>query len=121
MRPDEVRQSTTAVREAASLLPSLWAMSAPIARFLRDRHRLDIHELPDPIRRKLASVAGVLYAAKRNARIGSHHLVDEDHSGFEFVDEALAFAVVFGPGAGAQAEAAIVRQANGLVDILNPK
>jgi len=64
-------------------------------------------------------VSGLLDSAERDAGIGGDHLVDEDHPGLEFVDEAFALAVVGGPGAGAEAEAAVVGEADGLVDIFD--
>ncbi len=39
-------------------------------------------------------------AAERDARVGCDHLVDENHTRLEFVDEALTLSVVFRPGAG---------------------
>src|SRR5208283_1436331 len=88
---------------------------------LRDRHRLYIHELADAVGGEFAAVAGLFDAAEGDSRIRGDHLVDEDHARFEFVDEALAFAVVFRPGAGAEAEAAVVGEADGFINVLNPE
>src|SRR5258705_9251382 len=42
-----------------------------------DRHRLDIHELPDAKARQFPAEAGLLNAAKRQTRIGLHIHVHE--------------------------------------------
>lgn len=86
---------------------------------LGDPDSFDIHEFTDAVGCEFTAVAGVFDPAKGNARIGSDHFVDEDHTGFEFVDEAFALCRVGGPGAGSQAEAAIVGQADGFVDIFD--
>ena len=62
-------------------------------------------------------MAGSFDAAEGHARVRSHHLVDEDHAGFEFVDEALALGGIVGPRAGAEAEAAVVGDGDGFVEI----
>ncbi len=64
-------------------------------------------------------MAGTFYATERDAGIGGDHFVDEDHAGFEFVDETFALAVIVSPGAGAEAEAAVVGEADGFVDIFD--
>ena len=88
---------------------------------LRHPHRFGVQELSNADQPELSAVPGMFNAAERDARVRGYHLVDEDHSGFEFVDEALLFFFVVGPGAGAQAEADIIGQANGLILILYPE
>ena len=46
---------------------------------------------------QLAPVSRPLYAPERQARIGCHHAIDEDHSGFDVADEAIALALVRNP------------------------
>ena len=86
---------------------------------LRDPHSFDVHEFANAVGGEFAAMAGLLYPAKGNTRIGSDHLVDEHHTGFEFVDKTLALGIVVGPGAGAEAEAAVVREGDCFVDILH--
>src|SRR5260221_17785 len=52
-------------------------------------------------------------APEGDAWVGGDHLVDEHHAGLKLVDEPFAFAFVGGPGAGAEAETAIVVEADG--------
>src|SRR5258708_11921117 len=68
---------------------------------LRDRHRFYIHELANAIGGELSAMAGLLNSAEGNARVRGDHLIDEDHARLKLIDEALALAVVGGPGAGA--------------------
>jgi hypothetical protein len=56
-----------------------------------------------------------------NARIRSDHLIDENHARLKFSDEPLALGLIACPGAGAQAEAAVVGEADGFIDILDSK
>src|SRR5271154_1011299 len=84
-----------------------------------DPHRFDIHEFADAVGGEFAAVAGTFYATEGDAGVGGDHFVDEDHAGFEFVDEAFTFAVVGGPGAGAEAEAAVVGECDRFVDIFD--
>src|SRR5216684_177368 len=65
---------------------------------LLNPNRLDIHKLTNPELAQFPSITRMLHAAKRQTRIGSDHAVDEDTSGFEFFDEAIAFGVIVGPG-----------------------
>src|SRR5271156_6784458 len=88
---------------------------------LCDPHRLGVHELADADCSQLAAVAGLLHAPERNARVGGDHLIDKNHSRLEFVDEALAFFVVVGPGAGAQTETNIICDADGFILIFRAK
>ncbi len=60
-------------------------------------------------------------APEGDAWVGGDHLVDEHHAGLKLVDEAFAFAFVGGPGAGAEAETAIVGEADGFVDVFHAK
>src|SRR4030081_611414 len=88
---------------------------------LCDPNSLDIHELPDPEDSQFPSMPRLLDAAKRNARIRRHHLVDEDHPGFQFIDEALTLPLIVGPRARPQAKTAVIGDADRLVDILDTK
>ena len=64
-------------------------------------------------------MAGGFHAAERETGVGGDHGIDEDHAGFEFVDEALALGRIVGPGAGAEAEAAVIGDAQGLINIFH--
>src|ERR1700674_1571974 len=48
-------------------------------------HRFRVHKLANAEGSQLPPVARLLHAAKRNARIGSDHLVDEHHPSLQFV------------------------------------
>src|ERR1700746_688822 len=86
---------------------------------LSDGDGLDVHKFADAVGGEFTSVAGVLDSAEGDAGVGSDHLVDEHHAGLEFVDEAFTLAVVGGPGARAEAEAAVVGEPDGFVDVLD--
>src|ERR1700691_2225467 len=114
----QIIPSKTAQR-ASRRFPALPRESADASRLLGDPHSFDIHEFSDAVGGEFAAVAGTFYTAERDACVGGGHFVDEDHAGFEFVDEALAFGGVGGPGAGAEAEAAVVGEADGFVNIFD--
>src|SRR5208282_2824959 len=82
---------------------------------------LDVGELTNAVRAKLAAMAGGFDAAEGNAGIGDHHLVDEDHARFELIDENLAFGGIVGPGAGTEAETDVVGNGDGFVNRLHAK
>ena len=86
---------------------------------LCDPDGFDVHEFADAVGGEFASVARTFDPAERDAGIGGDHFVDEDHAGFEFIDEALALAVISRPGAGAQAEATVIGETDGFVDIFD--
>src|SRR5450631_892590 len=88
---------------------------------LLDPNRLDVHELADPVLGKFASVAGALHATEWQARIRSHHFVQEDHPGIKFVYEPFRFHRIIGPGTGTQTESAIVGDLDSLIHILRTK
>jgi hypothetical protein len=50
----------------------------------RNPDRFRVHELANSDRAEFATETGAFDAAKRQARIGSDHSVDEHHSGLEF-------------------------------------
>src|ERR1700688_3813725 len=77
---------------------------------------LYIREFANSVGAQLAAHPRTLHAAKRNPGVGKHHLIDEDHAGFEFADEPLLFAFVVRPGAGAEAEPAVIGYANCFID-----
>src|SRR5664280_3192324 len=64
-------------------------------------------------------MARVLHAAERNTGIGGDHLVDENHAGLEVTNEAFLFGGNVGPDAGAEAETAVVREADSFVDVFH--
>ncbi len=82
---------------------------------------LDVHELVQSPRAQLATVAGVLHTAEREARVGCHHAVDEHGSGFEIADEAICFDLVTGPRGRAEPEARVVRNAYRVVEVARAK
>ena len=84
-------------------------------------HRFYIGEFANAVDAQFAAVAGTFDAAKGHARVGYDHLVDKNHSRFQFVDEKRALAVVIGPRAGAQAVAMVVGDAHGFVGIFHAK
>src|SRR5260370_30041094 len=88
---------------------------------LLDPDRLDICELANSVNAQFAAVPGTLHASEWHASVGSHHLVDEHHSRFKLVDEALLFGCVVRPGTRAHAERAAVRDSDRVVNILRAK
>src|SRR5690348_8298670 len=62
-----------------------------------DPHRFHVHELPHSDVAQLATVARGLHAAEREARIGDHHVVDEDTPGFELANEPLLLGGIVRP------------------------
>src|SRR5580698_3037341 len=85
---------------------------------LLHHNRLHVDELANAVYAQLAAVTRILYAAERQAWIGSHHTVDEYHSGLDLVHELLLLGFVIGPGAGAQPEVGIVGQPDRVIDSL---
>src|SRR5580692_3280851 len=75
-------------------------------------NRLYVRELANPVRAQFAAHPRALHPAKRDPGVGKHHLIDEDHAGFEFTHEAFLLALVVRPGAGSEAEPGIIRHAN---------
>src|SRR4030088_2406537 len=54
-------------------------------------HRLDVDELADAVRRKLAAVAALLDAAERQTGVRAHRFVDKNAAAFDqFGCDALA-------------------------------
>src|SRR2546422_5443600 len=84
-------------------------------------NRLDVGKLTNAVRPKFAAMTGLFYATKGKSGIGSHHPIDEHHSGFDFVDEAFAFTFVIGPSARSQPKSAVVGDADGVIHVLRPK
>src|SRR5258706_16115979 len=84
-------------------------------------HRFNVHKFPDSMRRELASMSGVLDSSEGYAGIEGYHLVEEDHSRLQFIDEAFGFHGIIGPSAGTQSEAAVIRDPNAFVDCLHAK
>src|SRR5258708_6828466 len=74
--------------------------------------RLYIRKFTNTVSAQLPADAGALHSAERNARVREHHLIDKDHARFEFIDEAFLLALIVGPCAGAEAEPAVVGDAN---------
>src|SRR5258708_13920480 len=101
--------------------PTRTQCSATASLHVFNPNRLDVGELPDSVRTQFPAVARPLHSPKGNARIGRHHSVDEHHSRFQVVDEALAFFGVVRPRAGSQSKAAIVRDTDGAVTRLGSK
>src|SRR5205085_7369975 len=66
-------------------------------------------------------VAGMIDAPNGNARIGSHHAVDERQSRLNLIDKQFALRFIVGPGAGAQPKLAVVGDADGIGHIPRPK
>src|SRR3984893_18145312 len=83
--------------------------------------RLYIREFADAKGAQFAPVSGPLHATEGQPRVGCYHAIDEHHSGFDFVDQALPFFFVIGPGACAQAEAAVIGDENRLIQISRAK
>src|SRR5260370_38988515 len=88
---------------------------------LLDPNCLNVHKLADPVLCTFSSVPRKLDTTERQARVGSHHLVQEDHAGIEFVDEPFGFRRIIGPSARTEPEAAVVRDLDGLIRILDAK
>src|ERR1700733_12627532 len=99
---------------------SSYAQRLSVIRFLNP-HSLDIGKLTNPVRSKFPAMARMLDSAKRQARIRRNHAIDEHHPGFNFIDEAFSLMLIIRPGAGSQAEAAVVRNRNCLINILGVK
>src|SRR5205807_7429064 len=81
----------------------------------------DVCEFADAEGAQLAAVAGPLHATERQPRVGGYHAIDEHHAGFDLVDQAFAFLFVVGPGAGAQPKAAVISNANSVVQVFSTK
>src|SRR5262249_49032953 len=77
---------------------------------------LHVDELANAMDRELPAEPGVLDAAEGQARIALDHAVDEDGAGLDARDEALGLRRIPGPGGGSEAEAAVVREGDGLVE-----
>src|ERR1039458_4676301 len=90
-------------------------------RSLRHAHGLNVDKLTKSAGTKFATVSRSLHAAERQSRIGRYHRVDEDHAGFDLVDEAGLLGVVGGPDTGAETEFGIVGDADGVVDVVGAK
>src|SRR5438270_13980593 len=84
-------------------------------------HSLDIRELPNAVNTQFSAVPGGFDATKRNSRVRGDHLVDENHSGFEFINEPFALLVILCPCACTQAEAAVVRNPDRIIKIIHSK
>ena len=56
----------------------------------------DVCEFADAKSAQFASVSGPLHAAERQPRVGCYHAINKNHSGFDLVDQALAFLFVIG-------------------------
>src|SRR5262245_39963155 len=77
-------------------------------------HGLHVDEFFDAVAAELASVAGVLDAAERQPRIGSDERVHEGRARVEGAGDALAAGGVAGEDGGAEAEAGVVGDADGV-------
>src|SRR5437660_11193687 len=88
---------------------------------LRDPHCLGVYEFPDAYHSQFTSVTRGFHSAEGDARVRCHHLVDEHHPCFNFVDEALPLLFVIGPDARAQAEPHVVRQPDRLTRVFHPE
>src|SRR5437879_1225258 len=64
---------------------------------LADPHALDVHELAQPELRELATVAGPLHPAERQARVGLHETVHEHAPHLKLARQPLAALAVLGP------------------------
>src|ERR1700722_348188 len=84
-------------------------------------NQLLVHELLDSHIAELASVAGVLDAAKRQLGIGPGNVVDEHHARIDTARHTLPASDVLGEDRAAQSEVGIVRKGDGLVLILDPE
>src|SRR5712691_6662137 len=82
---------------------------------------LSIGKLADAVRPQFPAVPGLLHPTKGEPRIGSHHFVDEHHSSFEFVDEAVTFSLVIRPGTRTQPKSGVVCDSDGVIDVFRPK
>src|ERR1700686_2713380 len=123
-RPRSARQPSNANSAAKARIcrgQAARLTSGPSQLILGHPHRFRVHKLANAEGSQLPPVARLLHAAKRNARIGSDHLVDEHHPSLQFVDEALALFFVIGPCARAQAKAHVVGNADCLILILHPE
>lgn len=85
------------------------------------RNCFDVGEFADPPRPQFPSVTGLLDPAEGQPWIGRDHAIDEDHSGIEIIDKAVPFFLVPCPGACPQAEAAVIGNRNGFVNVLHSK
>src|SRR5258708_10190427 len=83
--------------------------------------RLYIRKFTNTVSAQLPADAGALHSAERNARVREHHLIDKDHARFEFIDEAFLLALIVGPCAGAEAEPAVVGDANRFLRVFHPE
>src|SRR5271166_5004262 len=90
-------------------------------RSLRHAHGLNVHKLTNSAGTQFAAIPRALHAAEWKSRIGRYHTIDEDHAGFDLVDEAGLLGGVGGPDTGAQAEFGIVGDADGVVDSFGSK
>src|SRR6202165_3046999 len=84
-----------------------------------DPDRLDVDEFLDPVVRQLAPVAGPLDPAERQAGIRRDHAVDEDEAGFDPLRHRLGATDIPGPDVGAQPEVGVVRDAKGILRVLD--
>src|ERR1700687_1710475 len=86
----------------------------------RHVYRFRVDEFLDSIAAQLPSIAGLLDAAERQARIGCEQAVYESRAGLEFAGDPLAALHVFSEHGGAEAEDRVVRDADGVGLVLRP-
>ena len=66
-------------------------------------------------------MSGPLHPAEWNTRIGSHHLINEDHARFELIDEVFFFALIVRPCARSEPKPAVIGDSNRFIHILHPE
>src|SRR6266481_1041208 len=88
---------------------------------LLNPYRLDVRELTDSMGPQFSPVTGPFHSPEGHTRIGSHHAVYENHSGFQIVDEAFALILVVRPGARPQPKPAVVRDSNRVIKVRSPE
>src|SRR6202165_2712040 len=85
-----------------------------------DPDRLDVDEFLDSVVRQLATVAGPLDPAERQTGVRRDHAVDEHKTGFDPLRHRLGTTDIPGPDVGAQPEVGVVRDAKGILRVLDP-
>ena len=71
----------------------------------------NVRKFADTVHSQFAPMARPFYSAKGKPWIGHYHAINENHSGLDIIYEAFPFAIIIGPGAGAQAEPAVIGDA----------
>src|SRR5581483_3441749 len=88
---------------------------------LGNPNRLCVCELANSGSAEFASKARALHTAERQTRIGGHHCIDENHSGFQIRREELLFLGIIRPRAGTETKRTVICHLDRLVCVAYPE